>query len=159
MALSPGPPCPARSAAALLPICLSVVKAWVGEASVVLHLDLHVGLKQPQQLRRARVLKVCRCDSTNLPKGTKVPHPNRQFRCESPWNLLESPKFIRGWCNLILLSCAQWWNTLSEWFLRVQKHGSFRMRRSSLQDSLTEKSKRILHAVSANQTAELGVWH
>lgn len=44
------------------------------EASVVSDLDLHVDLKQPQQLPQAQVLKVCRCDSINLPKDAKAPH-------------------------------------------------------------------------------------
>lgn len=100
--------------------------------------------------------KVCRCDSDNLPREAKAPHPNPQFRCKSPCNLLESPKFFRCWCNLILLPCAQRGNTLSEQFLGVQKHESFIIRRSSLQHGLTEKSKRILRAVSANQSAALG---
>lgn len=41
------------------------------------------------------VLKACRCDETSLSKGIKATCESKQFRCKSPWNLLESPNFTR----------------------------------------------------------------
>lgn len=61
------------------------------------------------------------------------------------------------WCYFLEAGCSQPQEGNDS--LRVQKHWSFRIKRSSLQDGLTEKSNVMIHAVSSNQTTELWVWH